>query len=213
MKILSVPYLKKETGRHDASTTHVIDNEPWHKGENLSCKAGFSISHFNDGICLKYSVVEPFLNVRKRKINGAVHNDNCVEFFLAFEDENSYYNFEFNCLGSVKAAYGEARHHRKFLPPHLLKPVHDSMEISLTNDCEENKIRWTLTVILPMNVFLHHRKKRLSGITCTANFTKCGDNLPKPHFLSWVNLPSVNPDFHQPSFFGKLTFEPFNNDV
>lgn len=213
MKILNVPYLKKETGRQDTSAAHAIDNEPWSKSATLSCEAGFSISHFNYGICLKYSVVEPFLNVKKRKINGAVHNDNCVEFFLAFEGDSGYYNFEFNCLGSVKAAYGEGRQRRKFLPPALLKPVHDSMEISLSNDCEGNNIRWTLTVILPINIFFYQSRKRLSGTTCTANFTKCGDNLPKPHFLSWVNLTSANPDFHQPSFFGKLIFEPYDNDV
>ena len=213
MKTLIVPYLKKETGKQDTSPLHVIDKEPWSKKPNLSCEAGFSISHFNDGICLKYSVIEPFLNVKTRKINGAVHNDNCVEFFLAFEGSNGYYNFEFNCLGSIKAAYGDGRQHRKFLPPYLLKPVHDSMEISLNNDCERNRIKWTLTVILPLSIFLHDNKKGLSGATCTANFTKCGDSLPNPHFLSWINLTSAHPDFHQPSLFGTLIFAPNNNNI
>ena len=210
MRILSVPYLAKERAMRDILPVHAIDNAPWSKKAGLSCEAGFSISHFNDGICLKYAVTEPFLKVKKRNINGAVHKDNCVEFFVAFDGDKGYYNFEFNCLGSLKGGFGEGRQHRKSLPSHLLKPVQDNLEISLSNGRDGNSIRWTLAVILPLSIFLHHPKPGLSGLTCTGNFTKCGDDLPNPHFLSWAaDLDSPTPDFHQPSGFGKLIFEPY----
>jgi hypothetical protein len=47
----------------------------------------------------------------------------------------------------------------------------------------------------------------LKGKTCRANFYKCGDDLPEPHFLSWNNIIADKPDFHLPQYFGTLTFE------
>lgn len=211
MKTLIVPTIYPDDLRQSSLPEHSINQTPWTKEGDLSCKAAFSISHFNYGMCIKYSVVEPFLHVKKRKINGAVHKDNCVEFFIAFDEDKSYYNFEFNCLGSIKAAFGENRQKRKFLSPDILMPIVDSIEISLDNNGAGNLIRWTLTVILPMGVFFNHKQHLLSGITCKANFTKCGDGLPNPHFLSWTDIPTATPDFHQPSYFGKLIFE--HNDL
>jgi hypothetical protein len=211
MKILTVPFLELRNSGQDMLPMQSIDQKPL--STNQPCKAEFSIFHFNKGLCIKYAVVEPFLNVKKRRINEAVNKDNCVEFFMAFDNEEGYYNFEFNCLGSIKAAFGESRHHRKFLSPILLKQVQDNLEIMLHNNEEGNRITWELTVILPVSVFQYHNKESLSGVTCTGNFTKCGDDLPNPHFLSWVNLPSVSPDFHQPSFFGKIIFKSNDSDV
>ena len=39
------------------------------------------------------------------------------------------------------------------------------------------------------------------------NFYKCGNQLPKPHFLSWNPIPTDNVQFHCPEFFGELDFE------
>jgi hypothetical protein len=40
-----------------------------------------------------------------------------------------------------------------------------------------------------------------------ANFYKCGDELPTPHFLSWNPIEWKEPSFHRPEQFGKLIFE------
>ncbi|HAL83268.1 MAG TPA: hypothetical protein DCO83_14405 [Mucilaginibacter sp.] len=210
MKTLTVPFIRPEDLKQDKLPDHPIDQKPWAKEGDLSCEAAFSISHFNHGLCIRYSVIEPFLRVKKRKINGAVQKDNCVEFFIALDEDKSYYNFEFNCLGSIKGAFGEGRQHRQFLSANILSSIQDSMGISLNNIGKANQIRWTLKVILPMSAFSHHNQQSLSGINCRANFTKCGDGLPNPHFLSWTDIPTANPDFHQPSYFGKLIFEPYD---
>jgi hypothetical protein len=211
MKIISVPFIELNSPRQTMLPLNPIDNEPWSKKTNLSCEASFSMSHFNEGLRIQFSVIEPFLSVKKRKINEAVHKDNCVEIFIAFENEKGYYNFEFNCLGSIKAAFGDRRVHRRFLPSYLLKLIQDSVDISLDNGGIGNRIRWTIDAVIPISAFLHHHLKSFSGLTCSVNFTKCGDDLPEPHFLSWVNLTSDTPNFHQPSSFGKLIFEPNTN--
>ncbi|WP_350005689.1 carbohydrate-binding family 9-like protein, partial [Phocaeicola dorei] len=47
----------------------------------------------------------------------------------------------------------------------------------------------------------------LDGMVVRANFYKCGDELQKPHFLSWSPIKIEKPDFHRPDFFGLLEFE------
>jgi hypothetical protein len=207
MKLLAVPYLPLNKCEQVILPSHPIDVEPWRDSSQKSCHAEFTICHFDQGLRVHYRVMEPHLSVKKRKINGSVHKDNCVEFFLAFEKDPGYYNFEFNCLGSVKAAYGNERRNRTYLPPELLTIVQNNLSISLSNTHDRQMIAWEITIILPISVFCFHDKNSFSGLHCSANFSKCGDNLPSPHFLSWVDITSDKPDFHQPQSFGKVTFE------
>jgi len=207
MKQLSIPFIPLKKSKRAKSPLQAIDIEPWGSDELTTCTAAFTISHFNEGLRIQYFVTEPFLRVKKRKINGGVHKDNCVEFFLAFENESDYYNFEFNCLGSIKAGYGSGRKNRTHLPPDVVRDIENSMAITLNNINDGKLIQWEITIILPLRIFCFHNKPSFSGLNCSANFAKCGDNLPSPHFLSWVNIISIKPDFHQPSCFGKLSFE------
>lgn len=207
MKTLVVPFLSLNTPPDEIAGLQTIDIEPWSITLQPSCEAAFSISHFNHGICIRYSISEPFISAKKRKINDEVHQDNCVEFFIALGNDTDYYNFEFNCLGSIKAAFGKDRYNRCSLPIEELSKLHESMEISIDNTLDNKQIKWSLKVVLGQDVFVHHSEQLFDGLTCSANFTKCGDALPNPHFLSWVGLSSATPDFHQPLSFGKLIFE------
>ena len=36
------------------------------------------------------------------------------------------------------------------------------------------------------------------------NFYKCGDATLLPHYLSWSQIDTEQPDFHRPEFFGEL---------
>ena len=38
-------------------------------------------------------------------IHGTVCNDSCVEFFVSLDNCKTYYNFEFNAIGSIHACY------------------------------------------------------------------------------------------------------------
>ena len=191
---------------HDRTPYQPIAMEPW-KTSSSGCSAGFRIAHSGDRLFIKYKVKEPFLNVKKRKVNELVNKDNCVEFFLAFENEACYYNFEVNCLGSIKAAFGANRTHRKFLPAGVLNSIGDNITITLNNLNAGKSISWELCLTLNVADFCYHRQTTLSGLSGRVNFTKCGDNLPNPHYLTWANIIAEKPDFHQPGFFGEIVFE------
>lgn len=207
MTLLSIPYLPLNNQSTEKLKLHKIENEPWKTGRELSCSAAFSISHYEEGIQLRFVVTEPHLRARKRKINGDVHKDNCVEFFISFGDDTNYYNFEFNCLGSVKGGYGRNRYHRKFVPVGLMRTVADNLVIDIDNRAPGGGIRWEIKVQLPLSAFSYTKLRSLSDIDCAVNFAKCGDALPAPHFMSWVSLRGEKPDFHQPASFARVSFE------
>jgi hypothetical protein len=207
MRYLSIPFVPLDKCATADLPLHAIGEHLWSKTfEKPPCQAAFRISHYDFGLCVKFYVTEPFLKVKKREPNGPVHKDNCVEFFFRFDNDSNYYNFEFNCLGCVKAAYGGNRADRKCLPVAAIKTIEDNISIEMDNISEERFFRWEIAVILPLSVFHFHKVSCLVGSMSTGNFAKCGDDLPLPHFLSWVDIPTADPDFHQPAFFGNLQF-------
>src|ERR1700761_68812 len=149
MTSIKVPHLSHIPVNDKQLTSHLIAFEPWNSGSR-SCSAEFQMAQLNDSIYLKFKVKEPFLKAKKRRYNEAVHFDNCVEFFFAFPGDSHYYNFEFNCLGSVKAAYGKSRSHRRYLPEAVLNQIGHDLDLSINNLYDERKIHWELSVILPM---------------------------------------------------------------
>jgi hypothetical protein len=204
---INVPVLSSTDEAGQKLVYHEIANDPWGNGSS-DCAARFKIGHTNTQLFLKYRVEEQFLRVKTRANNDSVHFDNCVELFFAFPGDDHYYNLEFNCLGSVKAAFGRGRTNRKPFPDEVVNRIADNISITLNNINAERKICWELTVLLPIDIFIYHKYQSFSGLSCRGNFTKCGEKLPDPHFLSWSNIHSAKPDFHQKEFFGEILFDP-----
>src|SRR5690606_6931474 len=70
----------------DVQPSYEIAEQSWEEYFTNN-KAAFSIAYSGHNIFLKYYVKEQYLNSHVRDINGDVHHDNCVEFFVAFEKE------------------------------------------------------------------------------------------------------------------------------
>lgn len=172
----------------------------------LQEESQIGIAHDGNGIWLAFNVWDKFLQSKKRSFNDDVHFDNCVEFFFRFPGDINYYNFEFNCLGSIKAAYGPDRYQRKFLPVDTLQKITQNLEVSISNQNKVGLINWKISVYISLNAFPFSNIASLQNITCEANFTKCGDMLPQPNYFSWVYIDTPTPDFHRPEFFGQIYF-------
>jgi len=172
----------------------------------LQQESQIGIAHDGNGIWLAFDVWDKFLQSRKRSFNDDVHFDNCVEFFFRLPGDINYYNFEFNCLGSIKAAYGPNRFQRKFLPVAILHKMEQNLQVSISNQNQAGLINWKISVYISLTSFLFSDISSLQNITCNANFTKCGDMLPQPHYFSWVYIDTPSPDFHRPEFFRQIHF-------
>ncbi|MBE9583101.1 hypothetical protein IM792_01435 [Mucilaginibacter sp. JRF] len=189
----------------DALPRIPIDNNPW-PDYNADTDARFSIAYTEDQLLLKYYVQEDQFKASVREINDDVYKDNCVECFIAFNDEQAYYNIELNCLGSAKIGYGTGRADRVDVPDELIKKITINVSLDLHKKEDNLSLSWTIFAIIPKQLFLHSPILSFAGITAKGNFYKCGDDLPKPHFLTWAPVQGDQPDFHQSQYFGELIF-------
>lgn len=210
---LQIPFLSAIDGQSslsdisaqlDTLPQHSIAKAPW-ADYPYKPTVSFAIGHTNDYIAIKYSVQEKVVKGACYTPNAPVYTDSCVEFFIAPENSNGYYNLEFNCIGTCLAGFGEGRSNRTPVPASLIKTIR--YQAVLQNDTEADVVNWILTLLIPVQVFCFDPVNSLSGIRATGNFYKCGDDLPDPHFLSWMPIQTPEPNFHCPEFFGSLYFE------
>jgi hypothetical protein len=213
MSFLRVPFLNdidQHTPLHkisqvlDAAPRQRLAYVPW-AGYPYHPEVHFSMAHVSDAVFLKYFVKEKTIKAVNNTLNSPVYNDSCVEFFIGFENAPAYYNFEFNCIGAHLMGYGVDKTNRSFLPAHISQQI--KYKSVLTNDHNQAAIGWELTLLIPVTAFCFHNIQSLKGLHCMANFYKCGDELPEPHFVTWSDIQWPQPDFHLPQFFGTLEFE------
>ncbi|MCU7549258.1 carbohydrate-binding family 9-like protein [Chitinophagaceae bacterium LB-8] len=209
MKELTVSNLKrkyplpdKEFLQLDSLERHKIDQVSW-SSYPYQPEVAFAIAHKEERIFLKYFVKEKSIRAVTKNINGSVWEDSCVEFFISFDDKG-YYNLEFNCEGVALVGFGKEKSKRELVSVDLIKKINTQSVIRKERD---GLIYWELSISIPLDVFVHHTLTTINGKQCRANFYKCGDLLPEPHFISWSRISSAEPNFHLPQFFGTLRFE------
>lgn len=209
MKLLKASHIN-DLPLNDIDQLHSILNEQekhslefhlWRMENEYKPTVNFSVAHNNHSVLLKFFVEEKEVRAMVTQTNGAVWEDSCVEFFISFDD-SGYYNFEFNCIGTVLAAFRKNRDERMYLPEEMLKKVETYTKLNRKNDF----YKWEILIVIPIEMFIAHSLQSLSGIVCKANFYKCGDRLLQPHYLSWNHIESETPNFHLPQFFGELSF-------
>jgi hypothetical protein len=188
----------------DALEQPSLQYAPWIHDFPYHPVVRFSIAYSNNAIYLKYYVRERSVRAAITEINGPVWEDSCVEFFISFDDKH-YYNFEFNCTGTALVGYGSSKAERRLLPPQLIQTI--STYCLIQNKAGDENKYWELTLSIPLKVFLHSSIDSLKGRQCLANFYKCGDLLPEPHFICWKNIDSPEPNFHLLHCFGILDFK------
>lgn len=207
--IQDIKYIHFDYSIKDTSTLlnslekHKLEFVPW-KEYPYKPSVLFSIAYGPSSILLKFFVTENQIRAINHKTNSSIWEDSCVEFFISFDDGASYYNIEFNCIGTGLIGFGKSKTHRKLLDTTTVNEVS-----TLSNIVSEKgkKISWDLTMIIPLTIFELTPITNLAKRRCRANFYKCGDMLPEPHFIAWSNIVSDTPNFHLPEYFGDLIFE------
>ena len=209
---LDIPYLfcqSKGLGnlpdRMGLQEFHSLNYFPW-GAASRSPSVRFKLAHGTHCIFLLYDVWENETLARFSKHNAPVYKDSCVEFFIRFEGEQNYYNLEFNCLGTCLAAWGPDRGNRELLVPEVINQIKTNTKISRNDTEVVPLIHWQLGLKIPLAVFAYSNILQFTRQKAIANFCKCGDDLSNPHYVSWSNIKTPMPDFHQPGYFGELTF-------
>ncbi len=205
MKTINVPFKIAEANKF-GEAQYLIDVINW-KEYPYKPHVSFQISYDDEHLYLHYEVEEDCVRARAAQNNGQVWLDSCVEFFLSPEGNDDYYNLECNCIGTKLLGFHESGAQSE----HASDKIIDNIQVysSLGNDAFEEKvgnISWYLEAKIPWSSFWRHQISELKGKSMKANFYKCGDELSKPHYLSWNPIDTEQPSFHQPKFFGELKF-------
>lgn len=187
---------------------HTIDCCNWPKDYPYTPKATFKLFHDGKKLYIKFDVTENDIHTLVTEDFGQVWTDPCVEFFVSPEGNLDYYNFECTCIGKMLMAWHPEKEAKENAPITLLDTIERIPSLGKENfPMRSGENSWSIIEIIPVETLFRSGIDSWSGKTMRANFYKCGDNLPTPHFISWNAIDWPEPSFHRPEFFGELNFE------
>jgi len=142
----------------------------------------------------------------------SVCRDSCVEFFFA-ADHRAYINFEINCIGTYLCYRCTPVKQFDANPPGLSTAdiiVKTSLPkgIAIPAPVISPSQGYTVQFSIPFSFIsgVLDAPFPSAGTTWNANFYKCADLSPAPHWGSWSPITNGITDFHQPEFFSQIRF-------
>ena len=155
-----------------------------------------------------FNVHDQYVKCTHTGLNAPVYKDSCVEFFFVSNGTDKYFNFEFNCGGTVYCSYRKSKYEEA---EYLTAEDYASIDIyhSLPEKIEieiDTPVDWILEFKIPIDLLKKYNPaiKLAPGSEWRGNFYKCGDETSHPHWASWAPIDRLN--FHLPECFGKVGF-------
>lgn len=136
-----------------------------------------------------------------------VCEDSCLEFFFApLADDARYFNFEWNPKGTLFLGFGAERGRR------VRQIVSDTRALFMQKPFETAE-GWGIEFCVPASFIRLYMPAFGFAGEAAGNFYKCGEKTQTPHYLAWAKLTSDTPDYHRRQDFGRLIFEPVEEDA
>ena len=184
---------------------HFIKCRNWSDKFSYQPLTAFSIAYTDKYIYVDYYVRGNYLKAVNTADNSPVAEDSCVEFFLNVPGSKEYWNFEFNCIGTVNASHRETRENPTRLTSEEISKIKRYSSCGTLPFEEKGGVfSWNLIVAIPFTL-LDLNVDNLPDFI-NGNFYKCGSKTSAPHLLSWNAIDYPKPDFHRPEFFGIIEF-------
>lgn len=199
-------FLEQEAEKHTIGCRNWAEQYPYHP------VTIFAIARSDKYIYVDFFVRANYLRAVNYTNNSPVADDSCVEFFLSVPGSGEYWNFEFNCIGTVNASHRVTRSNPTRLSDAEIATIKRYASCGKRPFEEiEGMFAWNLTIAIPFELI------GLDGANLPdhimGNFYKCAAKTSQPHYLSWSPIVSEKPDFHRPEFFGRLNFSTDNHTV
>lgn len=191
----------------DRGERQSIDSLNWSKDFPYHPLTTFSVAHSDKYLYIDFFVRANYLRAMNYLNNSPVYEDSCVEVFLQPDIESStYYNFEFNCIGTINASRRTSRENSAHLSDEELNTVKRYASCGTRPFQEvEGLFAWNVVIAIPLSLIgLEYSGKPLN---LRGNFYKCASATQQPHFLSWSPIDTPRPDFHRPEFFGTIILD------
>lgn len=204
--MLKIPKIKAPSDLSSVPEEAVACNN-WSADYPYAPQVRFAAGHDGKNLYLRFRVREECTKAEVAEDNGAVWTDSAVEFFISFDD-TGYYNFEFSCIGRALLGFRKTKPEVRHADGEIMRMIGRESSLGTANFAERRGANeWELCVTIPVGAFFAHRLDTLEGVRARANVYKCGDDLSKPHFLSWQPIGTEKPNFHVPEYFGQVVFE------
>ena len=188
--------------------SNAIDCCNWEKEFPYTPKTSFKLFHDGKNLYIRFDVTENDIHTLVTEDFGKIWTDPCVEFFVSPQGNMDYYNFECTCIGKMLMAWHPEGAAKEDASLDLLGTIERIPSLGKENfPLRKGENRWSIIEIIPAAALFRSNIESWSGKTMRANFYKCGDNLPTPHFVSWNPINWPEPSFHRPEFFGEIVFE------
>lgn len=182
-----------------------IDCINWPQASDYQPLSAFSIAYSTRYLYIHFVVRGADLRATHAVNLSPVADDSCVEFFMKMADSSEYWNFEFNCIGTTNASHRTNRINPTRLNDSEIGSIKRFSSCGNAPFEEKSGIfTWTLTIAIPLSLVGLNGEVLPEFIM--GNFYKCGGKTSHPHYLSWSPILSEKPNFHEPKYFGKLTF-------
>ena len=191
----------------EAGVVAHIDEVNWKDQFTKTMPVTVRVAHDKQNLYLPFKITGEQLRAVNTKDFGSVWEDSCVEFFMQREGQLGYINFECNVLGALLSRKHESRDKAVSQSDEVMASIkrHSTIKHRYENGSQVSD--WSMYLEIPKKALGFADGESLSGQKIKANFYKCGDETPEPHYISWnrINLPE--PNFHVPQFFGLLELE------
>jgi len=166
-----------------------------------------TIHHDAQRLIIHYSVKGDYIRAVALEDQQPVWEDSCVEFFCQVPGEDTYMNFETNCIGTMVASRRRSRTEDVVLfSPEQMAAIERWSSLGerhIITNMDDQQRDWEVEIRIPWQLILGHQLP-VFPLTLLANFYKCGDQTRQPHFVSWQPIHTPQPDFHRPEFFSTL---------
>ena len=189
-------------------SSHAIDCCNWPNEYPYTPKAEFKLFHDGKNLYIKFDVTENDIKAAVTEDQGRTWTDPCVEFFVSPDGNLDYYNFECTCTGKLLLAWHPADAPKEAASKEILDSVKRTPSLGIEPFAlRQGEHSWSVIEVIPATALFRSGVESFDGKEMTANFYKCGDELPSPHFLSWNAIEWPSPSFHRPEQFGRLIFD------
>lgn len=197
----AVPWAVADTITIERFVTQGHDHKPRTQARML---------HDGDSIGVMFRVEDRFVVARGMEYQSRTHKDSCVEFFVEPVAGKGYFNFEFNCVGTLLLTYIEDARRKgdgfeKYVgvEEELANGigVRGSLRGPIVEEITE-PTTWTVSYRFPKGIFEAYVGEipSLDGLAMRGNVYKCADESSHPHWGYWADI-GEKLDFHQPKRF------------
>ena len=188
-------------GQPDWTKVPALQMDYLHKTQPLPISAQAQVCYDDTALYVRLSAVEEHIRAELTGKLDEICEDSCLEFFISpMAGDRRYFNIECNPNGCLFLGFGPNVDELQRLIPE---------NPSIIPQIKYLDNGWETVYSIPysfIRVFFPDFAP-VSGYTARANFYKCGDKTPQPHYLCWNPVPVQRCAFHNPDHFGFVHFE------